>query len=116
MLDLLALATPLEPVKFPNGRVFEVRPLDAVGWEMMRTATESASDGDALALLTRCVPDATPDDMATLGIEDVQHLLLYATRKVRFAADAVKNSSGEAEPATAPTSPHSSPGPEPSTS
>lgn len=116
MLDLLALATPLEPVQFPNGRVFPVRPLDAIGWEMLRTATASGSDGDALATLRRCVPDATDDDFVSLGIEDVQNLLLYATRKVRFVSDAIKNSSGEAAPIVAPTSPPSSPEPAPSIS
>lgn len=110
MLDLLALATPLEPVKLPNGRELAARPLDAEGWELLRTIEQSGDDAQALALLQRILPDATDADLSSLGIEDVQTLMLYAARKIRLGFAAVGNSSGAgAGSSSLPSPPPSTP-------
>ena len=112
MLDLLALAKPLEPVKLPNGRVLAARPLDAAGWELLRKIESTGDASQGVELLRRVLPDVTDDDLATLGIEDVPNILFYCARKIQAGFDAVGNSPGTA---AANTSPPSSPSPTPST-
>lgn len=112
MLDLLALAKPLEPVKLPNGRVLDARPLDAEGWELLRAVEKSGDEAQAVALLRRILPDLTDDDLVSLGVEDIGVLVLYAARKIHQGLAVVGNSAGTG---TASTSPPSSPSPTPST-
>lgn len=99
-VDLLALATPLEPVRLPNGSEHAVVPLDAVGWQLLRAVQEERDDAKAVALLRRCLPTASDRDLESLGIEDVGTLLVYAARKVQLASDAVGNSRGGTAPST----------------
>jgi hypothetical protein len=106
-LRLLDMVAPLEPVEFPNGRTFAVRPLDADSWEMLRAVQESKDGGKALALLKRVVPDASEEDFASLGIPHVGALLSYAANQIDLTLAAIKNSSGgaAADKPTPPSSP-----------
>lgn len=104
MLDLLALAKPLAPVRFPNGREVPCRPLDAEGWEKVRRAQLTGDGNDAMAAIRACLPDATDADLTTLGIEDVGVIIQYAARQILLAQEALGNSTGGGEVAT-PTPP-----------
>jgi hypothetical protein len=95
MLDLVKLATPLEPVRFPSGRVSEARPLDAEGWAMLRELQQTKDNAGAVLLLKRCCPDVTDEDIATLGTEDVSKIVLYCARQITVAEQIVGESSGE---------------------
>lgn len=105
MLDLLALAKPLEPVKLPNGRVLSCRPLDATGWELVKQAQQTGDGATAMAALKACLPDATDADLETLGIEDIGVIIQYAARQILLAQDTLGNSPGGA--AATPTPPSS---------
>lgn len=113
MLDLVARAKPLEPIRFPNGRELAARPLDADGWELVRAAQRNQDAASMLAAVKYVVPDATDDDLNVLGIEDFGAILTYAARQIVEALDTVGNSAGTG---TTSTSPPSSPPPTPSTS
>lgn len=115
MLDLVKLAEPLEPVKFPDGSVHAVHPLDALGWELLRAFEVSGDEAQGVQLLHLIVPTATATQLASLGIGDAPRIMLYATRKIALVEDALKNPSGEAAPDPS-TSPPSPPDTSPSTS
>lgn len=112
MLDL-SLTKPMEPVKLPNGRVLEARPLDADGWELWREVRKTGDNAKAVELVQRILPDATLDDLESLGEETTAALVLYVQGKVSSALALLGNSPGTG---TASTSPPSSPPPTPSTS
>lgn len=112
MLDLLAMAKPLEPIKLPNGRVYPARPLDAEGWELVRKAQATGDGADALAALRAIMPGVTDEDLATLGVEDVSVLVQYAARQIKLGLDALGNSPGGGEtPPTPPSDPPPTPSP-----
>lgn len=103
---LLDMVAPLEPLIFPNGREFAVRPLDATEWEMLREVQTTNDSDKALALLQRVVPDAELADFATLGPSHVKALLEYAAGQIDLALIELKNSlGGAAAPPTPPSSP-----------
>jgi hypothetical protein len=95
-LDLVKLAAPLDAVILPNGRELSARPLDAEGWAMLKQVQETHDSDGALLLLQRCLPDATPEDLATLGIEDVTKIVLYCARQIAVAEDVLGESSAGA--------------------
>jgi hypothetical protein len=108
-LDLLKLATPLEPIILPTRTAEDaVRavPLDAEGWAMLRQLQHTPDHAGALALLRRCIPDATDDDLGALAEEDVQRIILYCARKIRVVEEAM----GESSAGAATTAPASTPG------
>lgn len=108
MLDLVAIAAPLEPIRFPNGREFAARPLDAAGWELAREVQRTQDPEQALALLKRCVPDATDEDLASLGNADGLVIVKYCARQVDLAMEALGNSRGAMTESTSPPSPPNS--------
>lgn len=109
---LLDHATPLEPVEFPNGREFAIRPLGPEEWEMLREVQRTSDGAKALELLARVVPDASAEDVASLGIEDVATLLTYAARQITKVLDNLKNSAGGAAATpTPPSNPPATPSP-----
>lgn len=113
MLDL-TVPRPLEPVKLPNGRVLDARPLDPERWELLRETQRTGDPDKALAVLRWVLPDATDEDLGTLGEHHVAALLLHVQDKVTAALAVLGNSAGTT--AAASTSPPSSPSPTLSTS
>jgi len=106
---LADLEAPLEPVQFPNGKVFAVRALDAAGYEMLAHVQAHPEDNDAaVALLKRCVPDATDADLATVVSDSgrmVAGLLAHVARKLNLVMAHLKNPSA---PGTTPLPPRRS--------
>ena len=78
MLDLRAIGTPLEPVRFPNGKEFAVRKMDEGAWRLFLENQQKPSDDTAKAMRSRIVPDAMQDDWDSLTTEHYEALLAYA--------------------------------------
>jgi hypothetical protein len=80
-INLAAMLAPLPPVRFPTGAECQVRPFTAEAYELFRllrdkmqglvNGTDEADDAELQALADRLlrlvVPEATPDDVASLG-------------------------------------------------
>ena len=65
-LDLVGQLAPLDDVAFPNGNSYPAQRFDADGFKLWKAAQSDPTDANVLALLQFCVPDATPEDWATL--------------------------------------------------
>jgi hypothetical protein len=79
-INLADMLAPLPPVRFPTGAECAVRPFTAEAYELyraLRGRMEKAVQGEGInedemqemlsRLLALVVPDATPDDLASLG-------------------------------------------------
>lgn len=106
-IRLLDLEQPLEPVEFPNGRTFQVRPLDAGGYELMQQVEKSQDYTQALTLLRRLVPDATDADLATLSARMVTGIILHARHQLDAVLDSLKKNGSVAPPKPATPAPPS---------
>jgi hypothetical protein len=118
-LNLAALAPALPPVILPNGREVAVRPMTARAYELYRELTgytaafqrgEDVDEGAYLDLVDECLalvlPDATPDDLASLGVRiefKMAPILMAAGRvdevmRAMAAQDAGTEGNGETLP------------------
>lgn len=104
-LDLLALRAPLEPVKWPDGREFPVRPFGPAEWAayraMMACTDPEAAAERGLALLRRVVPTLDDAALAVMVPEDMVAVLGYAAGKISLVLDALKNGRTGQAPTTA---------------
>jgi hypothetical protein len=96
-IKLIDLEQPLEPVVFPNGKELAVVPLDAAGYQLWEEVQRTRSDEAALALLRRCVPEATDEDLMTLTPRMVAAIVAHARYKIDLVLASIKNGSAPAE-------------------
>jgi hypothetical protein len=107
MINVLKLSTPLDTMEFPDGSVQRAVALDAEGWALFRQLQKTPDNEGGLRLLRRCFPDATDENIGSLGFEDVPKLILYCARQIVIAEQIVGESSGEATGSSSSDSPTS---------
>lgn len=116
ILDLLAARDPLPPVRFPNGKLIAVRETDGFLEQLLESAATEPSVEKKAEMFDRAwkyiMPDATPEDVATLTTQDYGRILAHARQNVSKTLELVeanrKNASGgirETVSGTPPSSP-----------
>lgn len=108
-LNLASLVPPLPPVTLPNGKEVQIVHLSAKGYEMYREMQTMILDLQAGFeidethhinlidnLLALVLPDATPDDLASLGarVELKMAPILVAAGRVDEVLEALEANSG----------------------
>lgn len=91
-LDLLGLRKPAPFVRLPNGARFQLKYLDAAGFQLLRAFEADSGNVEKLAaLLKECLPGASDADLDSLGVQDIQRILGKAQDKLELVEAVLKN-------------------------
>ena len=82
---------PLEPVQFPNGHVYEVRPLGEAQYKLMEDIAKQGSVTDALELLRAILPGVTDADLSLLTPRMVTAIFLHARHQLHAVMEQLKH-------------------------
>ena len=101
-LKLLDFEQPLEPVEFPNGHAYAVKPLDAAGYELLQQVEVSRSAEAAMQLLRLLLPGVSDADLSLLTPRMVTAIVMHARHQLDLVLTALKNGGAPAAMTTGP--------------
>lgn len=101
-IRLADFTLPLEPVEFPNGHVYEVKPLGVAEYRLFEQIAKDQDVARGLDLLRAILPGVTDADLNLLTPRMATAIILHARHQLHMVMDQLKNGGSlEAEAAAA---------------
>lgn len=88
---LLDFDPPLEPVQFPNGHTYDVRPFGEAEYRLIEKITKDNDAAAAFDLFRAILPGVTDADLALLTQRMITAIILHARHQLKFVKDQLKN-------------------------
>jgi len=94
---------PLQPVEFPNGHVYEVKPLGVEEYGLLEGLVAAQDAARALELLRRILQGVTDADLSLLTPRMVIGIVMHARHQLELVKETISGGGSLADLATAAT-------------
>lgn len=100
-IRLADFAAPLEPVQFPNGHTYDVRPFGEAEYKLFEKIAKDHDVPQAIELLRAILPGVTDADLGLLTPRMTTAIILHARHQLHMVMDQLRNGGSLAAEAAA---------------